>query len=121
MKPIPKGKFSRVLESSALSRDSLLTELVNGRKVDQAAQMAYSILSAVEKADLDTYNKLKVRSLPSHSFFPYMNSWVFSFSFYTLYWFTQAKTETQFLWGTVSLSLTPTLSITTVLTINPKP
>lgn len=60
MNPIPTGDISKVLESSASDEDSQLLKLVNGGKVDQAAQMAYSILTAVEDADVDTSNKREV-------------------------------------------------------------
>ena len=61
MKPIPASDVSKVLESSASGRDSQLLGLINGGNVDQAAQMAYSILTAVEDADVDSSNKQAVR------------------------------------------------------------
>ena len=60
MKQIPAHDISQVIKSSASEGDSQLSQLVNGGKVDQAAQMAYSILTAVEKADVDTSNKREV-------------------------------------------------------------
>ena len=60
MKQIPAHDISQVIESSASEGDSQLSQLVNGGKVDQAAQMAYSILTAVEEADVDTNNKREV-------------------------------------------------------------
>lgn len=66
MKQIPAHDISQVIESSASEGDSQLSQLVNGGKVDQAAQMAYSILTAVEEADVDTNNKREVCLLLSY-------------------------------------------------------
>ena len=66
MKQIPAHDISQVIKSSASEGDSQLSQLVNGGKVDQAAQMAYSILTAVEEADVDTNNKREVCLLLSY-------------------------------------------------------
>jgi len=59
--PIPTDDFSKVLKSSATGGDSQLKGLVNDGNVDEAAQMAYSILTAVEDADVGNDDKQAVR------------------------------------------------------------
>lgn len=63
VKPIPPADLSRVLETSATGGDSHLKGLVDGGNVDEAAQMAYSILTAVEDANVGNDNKQVVSSL----------------------------------------------------------
>lgn len=58
--PIPPDDFSNVLKSSATGGDSQLKDLVDDGNVDEAAQMAYSILTAVEDADVGNDDKQAV-------------------------------------------------------------
>jgi len=58
--PIPPDDFSKVLKSSATGGDSQLKGLVDDGNVDEAAQMAYSILTAVEDADVGNDDKQAV-------------------------------------------------------------
>ena len=58
--PIPPDDFSKVLKSSATGGDSQLKDLVDNGNVDEAAQMAYSILTAVEDADVGNDDKQAV-------------------------------------------------------------
>ena len=58
--PITPGDFSKVLKSSATGGDSHLKGLVDDGNVDEAAQMAYSILTAVEDANVGNDDKQAV-------------------------------------------------------------
>jgi len=58
--PIPPDDFSKVLKSSGAGGDSHLEGLVNDGNVDEAALMAYSILTAVEDADVGNDDKKAV-------------------------------------------------------------
>lgn len=58
--PIPPDDISKVLKSSETGGDSQLKDLVDDGNVDEAAQMAYSILTAVEDADVGNDDKQAV-------------------------------------------------------------
>lgn len=58
--PIPPDDISKVLKSSETGGDSQLKDLVDDGNVDEAAQMAYSILTAVEDADVGNDEKQAV-------------------------------------------------------------
>lgn len=58
--PIPPDDLSKVLRSSATGGDSHLKGLVDDGNIDEAAQMAYSILTAVEDANVDNDDKQAV-------------------------------------------------------------
>ena len=60
MKPIPPDDLSKVLETSDTGGDSQLKGLVNSGNVDEAAQMAYSILTAVDEASVNNDDKQAV-------------------------------------------------------------
>ena len=58
--PIPPDDISKVLKSSETGGDSQLKDLVDDGNVDEAAQLAYSILTAVEDADVGNDDKQAV-------------------------------------------------------------
>ena len=58
--PVLANDISKALESSQSGGESQLQELVNNGQVDEAAQMAYTLLTAVVGADVDTNNKQAV-------------------------------------------------------------
>ena len=60
VKPIPPDDLSKVLETSASGGDSHLKGLLDGGNVDEAAQMAYSILTAVDDANVGNDRKQAV-------------------------------------------------------------
>lgn len=58
--PIPPDDISKVLKSSETGGDSQLKDLVDDGNVDEAAQLAYSILTAVKDADVGNDDKQAV-------------------------------------------------------------
>ena len=58
--PVLANDISKALESTQSGEESQLQELVNNGQVDKAAQMAYTLLTAVVGTEVDTTNKQAV-------------------------------------------------------------
>lgn len=83
MKPVPAKDISKVLETSTSDGNNSLQGLINEKNFDEAAQMAYSIVTAVKEAnigsedkqrvchvDVKLYRELKINTLPNTLFAP---------------------------------------------------
>lgn len=81
MKPVPAKDISKVLETSTSDGNNSLQGLINEKNFDEAAQMAYSIVTAVKEAnigsedkqrvfhvDVKLYCELKINTLPNTLF-----------------------------------------------------
>lgn len=60
MKPVPAKDISKVLETSTSDGNNSLQGLINEKNFDEAAQMAYSIVTAVEEANIGSEDKQRV-------------------------------------------------------------
>ena len=60
MKPIPPKDIFKLVETSTSDGNSSLRGIINKENVDEAAQMAYSIVTAVEEANMAIEDKQRV-------------------------------------------------------------